>query len=109
MGKKLETCVTELIRLGTTKKAAGKTKYNAEKAYDNKYNDTFEMLEAGQKMPKSSKYFAGIVEEPKGYVTLSYVVERLVENHPRLAKEVEQYKQDCREDIVEKLSYGKIE
>jgi 2-methylcitrate dehydratase PrpD len=106
MGKLLEKTVQELVKRQQLKRSADQVQYHVNKEYTQTFEQVFAMLRAGHKMPDKSKYFADVVEEPKGCVSNAYIVQRIEENYPKLAHVIEQYRKDCREELVERLKYG---
>jgi hypothetical protein len=107
MSIKLENTVKELIEQQKMKKGADSLHYQTDKQYKETYEEVFSLLRSGDRLARGSQYFAQVVEEERGMALPAYVLSRVERNFPHLRLTIERYKRECREELVEKLSYGK--
>ena len=107
MSMKLENTVIELIEQQKTKKQADSLHYRTDKQYKGIYQDTMVLLKQGDRMPRGSDYFAEIVKEERGSALPAYVLQKVEQNYPQLRTIIERYRRQSREELIEKLDYGK--
>ena len=88
------------------KKRADKQQYEVTRQFEKLYDSAMAMVQAGHVMPRGSPYFVQVVEQPRNYVNNATIVQRLEENYSKLANVIEKYRNECREELVEKLDYG---
>lgn len=104
MSRLLEEKVKDLLGKEKLKKRSTQAEYLADKNYWETYNEVMDLLKAGHRLTKESRFFAELKKVRYGKADPSYVLRLITKKYPHL---VENYKDRCRRRLVEKVKYGK--